>query len=130
MWSIFGFALLSTVLANSTQQPLSRPSSQDVESNEYYQFRWPIRRVAIIGAGPSGLVAFRELKEAGLEVRIFERDNAPGGIWHYSEEISLDSPVPNAAAAVGDFEPSLPPADVELPHSEEFEDNGQGPEGP
>ncbi len=38
--------------------------------------------VAIVGAGPSGLVAARELAKAGKKVAIFERKLAPGGgIW-------------------------------------------------
>ena len=71
----------------------------------------------------SGLVAYRELTEAGLDVRIFERDRVPGGTWHYTEEVPLDAPVPNAPTPIGDFVPSLPPADLDLPYSEEFEDS-------
>ena len=38
--------------------------------------------VAIVGAGPSGLVAARDLAKAGLKVAVFERKLAPGGgIW-------------------------------------------------
>jgi thiamine thiazole synthase len=38
--------------------------------------------VAIVGAGPSGLVAGHDLAAAGLKVAIFERKLAPGGgIW-------------------------------------------------
>ena len=38
--------------------------------------------VAIVGAGPSGLVAARELAADGLKVAIFERKLAPGGgVW-------------------------------------------------
>lgn len=38
--------------------------------------------VAIVGAGPSGLVAARYLAEAGLKTAIFERKLAPGGgVW-------------------------------------------------
>ena len=71
----------------------------------------------------SGLVAYRELTEAGLDVRIFERDSVPGGNWHYTEEIPLDAPVPNAPCPIGDFVPSLPPTDVDLPYSEGFKDD-------
>ena len=71
----------------------------------------------------SGLVAYRELTEAGLDVRIFERDSVPGGNWHYTEEVPLDAPVPNVPTPTSDFVPSLPPEGVDLPYSEEFEDN-------
>lgn len=73
----------------------------------------------------SGLAAYRELTEAGLDVRIFERDSVPGGNWHYTEEVPLDAPVPNAPTAFSDFVPSLPPASVVLPYSDEFEDDGK-----
>ncbi|KAG8215013.1 hypothetical protein J3R82DRAFT_8419 [Butyriboletus roseoflavus] len=56
----------------------------------------------------SGLVAYRELTEAGLDVRIFERDSVPGGNWHYSEEVPLDAPAPNAPTAISDFMPFAP----------------------
>jgi cation diffusion facilitator CzcD-associated flavoprotein CzcO len=73
----------------------------------------------------SGLNAYRELTEAGLDVRIFERDSVPGGNWHYTEEVPLDAPVPNAPTPISDFVPSLPPAGVELPYSEVFENDGK-----
>ena len=73
----------------------------------------------------SGLIAYRELTEAGLDVRIFERDSVPGGNWHYTEEVPLDAPVPNAPCPVADFTPSVLPASVDLPHSKEFEDDGR-----
>ncbi len=39
-------------------------------------------RVAVVGAGLSGLVAAHELKQAGIDVRVFEQSNRPGGrIW-------------------------------------------------
>lgn len=66
----------------------------------------------------SGLVAYRELTEAGL-------DSVPGGTWHYTDEIPLDAPVPNAPTAISDFVPLLPPPNVDLPYSEEFDDDGE-----
>ena len=140
MRPIIGLVLLAGVVAANVQQPLFTPSFQEAKSDEY-QFDWPIQRVAIIGAGPrcvvcpihccitthppcSGLMAYHELTEAGLHVRIFERDSVPGGNWHYTEEVPLDAPVPNAPAPIGDFVPSLPPACVELPYSEVFENDG------
>ena len=38
--------------------------------------------VLIIGAGFSGLYALHRLREAGLVVRVLEKDDAVGGTWH------------------------------------------------
>ena len=39
-------------------------------------------RVAVIGAGPSGLVAAKHALEAGFDVTVFEASDALGGQWH------------------------------------------------
>ena len=38
-------------------------------------------RVAIVGAGVSGVVAAAHAQEAGLDITVFERNKAAGGIW-------------------------------------------------
>ena len=38
--------------------------------------------VAVIGAGPSGLVAAKHALEAGFEVTVFEASDDLGGQWH------------------------------------------------
>lgn len=38
-------------------------------------------RVAVIGAGVSGLAAARHLIDYGLDVTIYERSSRPGGVW-------------------------------------------------
>ena len=143
MRPIIGLVCLAGVAAASAQQPLSIPSFQEADTDEY-QFDWPIQKIAIIGAGPrcvvypihcqhhdsptppcSGMIAYRELTEASLDVRIFERDSVPGGNWHYTEEIPLDAPAPNAPTPISDFVPSLPPAGIQLPYSEVFENDGK-----
>lgn len=40
-----------------------------------------IRRVAVIGAGISGVVSAGHLLAAGLNVTVFERNEAAGGVW-------------------------------------------------
>jgi dimethylaniline monooxygenase (N-oxide forming) len=39
-------------------------------------------RVAIVGAGPSGIVAAKHALEAGFDVTVFEAGGALGGQWH------------------------------------------------
>ncbi|KAJ7122893.1 hypothetical protein C8R44DRAFT_784863 [Mycena epipterygia] len=109
--------------------------ASDFVNSEFYRFKWPIRRVAIIGAGVrcvpqcrgqvvqplmcwecSGLLAYRELVDAGFEkVKIFERDAVPGGVWHYTEETPVKAPVPNHDPKIADYVPSLPPRGNAMP---------------
>ncbi|KAJ6567406.1 FAD/NAD(P)-binding domain-containing protein [Mycena vulgaris] len=94
------------------------------DASEFYQFKWPIRRVAIIGAGVSGLLAYRELVDAGFDaVRIFDRDAVPGGNWHYTDETPVAAPVPNRDPKFGDYEPSLPPVGVAMPFERVYADH-------
>ncbi|KAJ7248815.1 FAD/NAD(P)-binding domain-containing protein [Mycena rebaudengoi] len=110
-------------LANHEQQPLSSSSRPSTDETHGYEFKWPIKRVAIIGAGVSGLIAYREFVNAGFDhVRVFERDHVPGGNWHYTEQTPLDAPIPNVDPAIGDFEPSLPPHGKSLPVEEQYWD--------
>jgi hypothetical protein len=67
-----------------------------------------------------GLIAHRELLDAGYEVHSFERDNVPGGNWHYTDEAPVDAPVPNRDIATGDYIPSLPPKGAEFPYVEVY----------
>ena len=39
-------------------------------------------RVAVIGAGISGVLAAAHLRRAGIDAVVFERSAAPGGIWY------------------------------------------------
>ncbi|RDB31080.1 Flavin-containing monooxygenase ustF2 [Hypsizygus marmoreus] len=115
-------ALLSSVnyaylAAAANQIPLVPPEQQGSDS---YTFKWPIRRVAIIGAGPGGLINFREFTRAGYDVHLFERDDVPGGNWHYTEETADDAPIPSVDISVGDYVPSLPPKGAKLPYEKAY----------
>ncbi|NXA34150.1 FMO3 monooxygenase, partial [Eudromia elegans] len=44
-----------------------------------------VRRVAIVGAGVSGLAAIKCCREEGLEPTCFERSEDIGGLWHYTD---------------------------------------------
>ncbi|KAM4059016.1 flavin-binding monooxygenase-like domain-containing protein [Hirsutella rhossiliensis] len=43
-------------------------------------------RVCVIGAGALGLVAIKNLREQGLKVTAFERNEYFGGLWHVSQD--------------------------------------------
>lgn len=45
-------------------------------------------KVAVIGAGVSGLAAARHLIDYGLDVTIYERSAKAGGVW-YVDHLSL-----------------------------------------
>uniref|UniRef100_W5MWD4 Flavin-containing monooxygenase n=1 Tax=Lepisosteus oculatus TaxID=7918 RepID=W5MWD4_LEPOC len=45
-----------------------------------------VRRVAVIGAGPSGLVSIKSCLEEGLEPVCFESSDAIGGMWRFKEK--------------------------------------------
>ena len=41
------------------------------------------KKVAVVGSGPAGLAAAQQLRRAGHEVTVFERDGRPGGLLRY-----------------------------------------------
>ncbi|WWC97685.1 hypothetical protein V866_004569 [Kwoniella sp. B9012] len=74
--------------------------------SEYYQFKRSIKRVAIIGSGPGGVPAARQLRDAGLDVTVFERQDNVGGIWNWKEETTGPLSVPTPPPSVGAFTPT------------------------
>ena len=44
-----------------------------------------VRRVAVVGAGISGVVSAAHLLAAGFDVTVFERNEQPGGIWYWKK---------------------------------------------
>lgn len=53
-------------------------------------------------------------------MHLFERDNVPGGNWHFTEETAPDVPIPNRDISVGDYIPSLPPKGASFPYTEVY----------
>ncbi|MDY8134099.1 flavin-containing monooxygenase [Aquimarina sp. 2201CG5-10] len=49
------------------------------------------KRICVIGAGPSGITALKNLKDKGLDVICYDRNNEVGGNWIYSEDESHSS---------------------------------------
>ncbi len=62
-----------------------------------------VRRVAIIGAGPSGLAAAKYLRAQGSfdQIVVFEQQGQPGGIWNYSQQAPKQTNVPQTNPFVG-----------------------------
>jgi dimethylaniline monooxygenase (N-oxide forming) len=46
-------------------------------------------KIAIVGAGPGGLTALKELREVGADVTLFERRHDVGGLWCWTEDTSF-----------------------------------------
>ena len=46
-----------------------------------------VKRVAVIGAGASGLTAIKCCLDEGLEPVCFEKSGYIGGLWHYTEDV-------------------------------------------
>ncbi|KAH9212595.1 flavin-binding monooxygenase-like-domain-containing protein [Leptodontidium sp. 2 PMI_412] len=53
------------------------------------------KRVAVVGAGPLGLVATKNLTEEGFEVTAFERAGSLGGLWRQTSNTQHTSVLPN-----------------------------------
>uniref|UniRef100_A0A093XC75 Thiol-specific monooxygenase n=1 Tax=Talaromyces marneffei PM1 TaxID=1077442 RepID=A0A093XC75_TALMA len=67
-----------------------------------------IDKVAVIGAGISGVVTAAHLLNAGLEVTVFERNKEAGGVWLYDDRRPIESIYPatrpSEAEQAGDYE--------------------------
>lgn len=62
------------------------------------------KRVIIVGAGPCGLVALKEMREAGHNVHIFERSSTVGGVFAGAAAYpNLHLTISNWAMAFSDF---------------------------
>jgi dimethylaniline monooxygenase (N-oxide forming) len=48
-----------------------------------------VAKVAVIGAGPLGLITMKILREDGFEVTAFESRPYVGGLWKYSQDSSI-----------------------------------------
>lgn len=61
-------------------------------------------KVAVIGAGISGITATAHLVRYGLDVVLFERSSVAGGVWHFDPRPSLEPSFPNDHAKLLDDE--------------------------
>ncbi|KAH7140891.1 FAD dependent oxidoreductase [Dactylonectria macrodidyma] len=60
----------------------------------------PIRRVAVIGAGVSGVLTAAHLKSEGLDMTVFERAPVTGGVWVWDSKLPLEPTYPSAKPSV------------------------------
>ncbi|XP_023921999.2 flavin-containing monooxygenase FMO GS-OX-like 9 [Quercus suber] len=51
------------------------------------------KHVCVIGAGPSGLVAARELRKEGHSVVVLEQNHDVGGQWLYDSNVEVEDPL-------------------------------------
>ncbi|KAJ5674393.1 Dimethylaniline monooxygenase N-oxide-forming [Penicillium maclennaniae] len=58
-----------------------------------------INRVAVIGAGISGIVSAAQLLAAGLQVTVFERSQAAGGVWLFDKRVPIEAHYPNCQSS-------------------------------
>lgn len=84
------FTAACAVCAMAQQWPLNI-ASHDSSS---YEFEHKIERVAVIGAGATGLQHAAALLEHGFEVRLFERAPRPGGQWLYTDKTPVPASFP------------------------------------
>ncbi|KAF8308299.1 FAD/NAD(P)-binding domain-containing protein [Clavulina sp. PMI_390] len=89
----------------------------------YYHLPHPVRRVAVIGAGPAGLQFASTLLNHGFEVRMFERAPKPGGIWYYTERLPVPATFPNRPIETMAYVPDIP---KQLPATRIYVDGQDG----
>ncbi|KAI5203897.1 dimethylaniline monooxygenase [Aureobasidium subglaciale] len=61
-----------------------------------------VKTVAIIGAGVSGVSSAIHLKNAGLDVTVFERGDVAGGVWVYNDRTAIEPSYPSTIPSTGD----------------------------
>ncbi|TVY45229.1 Flavin-containing monooxygenase [Lachnellula subtilissima] len=62
----------------------------------------PIKRIAVIGAGVSGVSAAAHLKAAGLEVTVFERTGKAGGVWVFDARVAPEPAYPSLVPSIAE----------------------------
>lgn len=65
----------------------------------------PIKSVAVIGAGISGVSSAAHLLRHGFEVVVFERSSVTGGVWHFDPRPDRDPEYPSTEFLEGGHSP-------------------------
>ncbi|KAF2740453.1 putative dimethylaniline monooxygenase [Polyplosphaeria fusca] len=61
--------------------------------------RAPLKRVAVVGAGISGVVTAGHLKKLNIDVTVYERSAVAGGLWVFDERKPLEPAYPAISAS-------------------------------
>ena len=76
------------------------------------------KRIAIIGAGASGMTSVKACLEQGFEPIVFEKTNYTGGLWRYQETVDVNgiasvmkSTIINSSKEMSAFSDFPPPAE-------------------
>jgi dimethylaniline monooxygenase (N-oxide forming) len=82
-------------------------------------------KVAVIGAGSSGLPVVKAVRERGVAVECFERGSDVGGLWRYDSDSGLSSAYKSlrtnvSSAPMGYPSFSLPTSHGDFPHHSEM----------
>lgn len=62
----------------------------------------PPKRVAVIGAGVSGITSAKHLKDVGIYAVVFERSSRIGGNWLYDARRPVEPSYPSLKASLAD----------------------------
>lgn len=65
----------------------------------------PIKSVAVVGSGISGVSSAAHLLRHGFEVVVFERSSVTGGVWHFDPRPDLDPEYPSTESYEGERTP-------------------------
>ena len=82
------------VIASAEQNVLNDALEDTSSGSKWTVFPHPIKRVAVIGAGPSGLQVAAELQNHHFNVTIFDRAPGPGGNWRFTDAIPVRESYP------------------------------------
>ncbi|KAJ7462543.1 FAD/NAD-P-binding domain-containing protein [Mycena latifolia] len=115
------FAISVSGQSQTQFKTASKCPAKGQPETDTFQFHHPIKRVAVVGAGPSGLQATARLVEHNFTVRLFDRAPHPGGNWQYSEETPVRESYPDRPA--GEYYAEIP---AQLPTRRYYHEGDEG----